>query len=258
MRLEHTSDFKPHAEPKWEKARNKQNDIDKKMNSFKGIQWIDFNQFLETKPYKRRSRFIYGFVALLMGILLYIMIRANYSLATHNYYEPALDKFETIMNDMNIIWIYDSKYEHIATFDDTFFFILFLWGICVVYLVIIKYFDSPQIREIYNIERSGNSRYLIVQDINNKYGICDCRPRRIIMALPMIYDIIHPCVGLNGDKAYICGKNNLFGVYNASMNKLVIPIEYDNIEMISDGILSASKKGESSQFTTKGYRIIKS
>lgn len=149
------------------------------------------------------------------------------------------------------------------------YFILFLWGaiaycvfwgvwilivfVILITLIIVSAFSSSSLSKIYNIEADEKVKsYRQTQNRKGKYGLHKLKKRKIVQILPFEYDDIY----YYGDGAYVCVKGNKRGVYNTQLKKMVLTVEYDAIESISEQVINVMKNGEWFMFTTKGYRII--
>lgn len=125
------------------------------------------------------------------------------------------------------------------------------WALGIFVCLYIFSFDSPVLSRIYNIENT-DSKYVVVQDRFGKMGLCRCGRYRLVPLLRFKYEKIYPCE----KDSYICKKRDKFGVYNATLRKMVLPVVYDSIELREDDALVVTQNGVASKFTTKGYRII--
>ncbi len=112
-------------------------------------------------------------------------------------------------------------------------------------------YHSSCLSTIYNIEDTGNE-LVRVQNRSGQIGLCRCDKHRMVALLPYKYTNIYRC----GYFSYICVADGKYGVYDVDQRKMVIPVEYDNIEILPDNTLMAYKNGRSSKFTKEGYRVI--
>ena len=128
---------------------------------------------------------------------------------------------------------------------------IYLFALGIIVCLYIFSFDSPVLSRIYNIENT-DSKYVVVQDRFGKMGLCRCGRFRLVPLLRFKYEKIYPCE----KDSYICKKENKFGVYNATLRKMMLPVIYDSIEQEGDDTLVVTQNGMHSRFTTKGYRVI--
>ena len=58
------------------------------------------------------------------------------------------------------------------------------------------------------------------------------------------------------DNSYICKKDGKYGIYNTEANKMLVPIQYDDIYAITDDSIELVMNSQVHRFTHKGYRIV--
>ena len=71
------------------------------------------------------------------------------------------------------------------------------------------------------------------------------------MLLGMKYDNISRI----NDDTFICTRNGLSGVYNATKRKMVVPVNCESIE-VKDGRIHATCGGVVTVYTDHGYRVV--
>ena len=71
------------------------------------------------------------------------------------------------------------------------------------------------------------------------------------MLLGMKYDSISRI----NDDTFICTRNGLSGVYNATKRKMVVPVKCENIE-VKDNRIHATCDGVLTVYTDRGYRVV--
>lgn len=188
------------------------------INKLPKVQWIDIKQFLETHKYSNNK---YGIIIFVFLYIVFIII--------------------TIM-----LVAIKGRDETAA--------VQTIIMVTPIFLVIIAYLcvqHSSVLSKIYNIEKTDND-IVMIENRCGMYGVCLCKEQTIKLLLPCIYTKVYPCC----DKVYICMKKNKWGVFNAELKKMVIPVEYDNIIMDGKDRLLVIKNNVKSRMTTKGYRII--
>jgi hypothetical protein len=57
------------------------------------------------------------------------------------------------------------------------------------------------------------------------------------------------------DEIFVCRRKGLYGVYNTTKKKMVVPVEFESIKLKGNRF-HATKNGMVSLFTDKGYRIV--
>lgn len=198
-----------------------------KQKSLEGrnVRWIDIKQFLE----KYRYRKLLGVKVLLYFILFLWGAYAFWNVRTM----PRTVYIETRCQFWSV-WI------------------LIVFVILITF-IIVSAFSSSSLSKIYNIEADEKVKsYRQTQNRKGEYGLHKLKKRKIVQILPFEYDDIY----YYGDGAYVCVKGNKRGVYNTQLKKMVLTVEYDAIESISEQVINVMKNGEWFMFTTKGYRII--
>lgn len=123
----------------------------------------------------------------------------------------------------------------------------------ILFLLLSSLFHSPLIKKIYNIQDGDKSqKYRAIQNKQGKMGLCKIGRLKIKKVLPFDYnDIIMIC-----DNSYICKKDGKYGIYNTETNKMLVPIQYDDIYAITDDSIELVMNNQVHRFTHKGYRIV--
>ena len=117
-----------------------------------------------------------------------------------------------------------------------------------VCLRIIDY--SMYLFKICDIEDSS-SNIRRVRNRVGRIGLCRLKKKGIGKLLPMAFDAIYPC----GMDVYICREGNRYGLYNIQRRKMVVPINYDMIEL-KEGVFEVMKDGVRERFTENGFRLV--
>ena len=126
-------------------------------------------------------------------------------------------------------------------------FVLFILPIVIA----VYYFcNRAYLRVIKDIEDTG-SIFKIVRGENMYMGLTRWREKGARSLLRIKYDNISRI----NDDTFICSRNGLSGVYNATKRKMFVPVEFESIELKGDR-LHATKEGVVSVFTDKGYRVV--
>ena len=228
------------------------------------IEWIDFNQFLEIKKYKRH-RFFRGFLFMIMFIIVFLITCTIYYSITEHFmfaefcWEQA--RYTNGIESLLLYWDLIRPAYHIDLIQgygtyrigDGILYVIYVLFITAIILLITSLFHSPIIPSIYNIEKTDykKNKFVVVQNQSGEMGICRCDKFRIIPLLRCDYTKIYSC----NDNAYIVNNGTKFGVFNAALRKMVVPVIYDSIEIEGKDCLLARKDKVESRFTTKGYRI---
>ena len=106
------------------------------------------------------------------------------------------------------------------------------------------------ILSIRDIQRCSSS----IKIIRNKagfYGVSFWEEKGARLLLKMQYSNI---ARINDD-IFICTRDGLHGVYNATKKKMLIPVSYESIKL-QDGKIVATRGGLVSVFTDRGYRVV--
>lgn len=187
-------------------------------NKLPKVQWIDIKQFLETHKYSNNKN----------GIIMFVFLYVVFIISTIML--VAIKGRDETAAAQVIIMV-------------TPIFLVVITHLCVRH--------SSILSKIYNIEKTDND-IVMIENRSGKYGVCLCKKKTIKSLLPCIYTKVYPCC----DKVYICMKKNKWGVFNAEIKKMVVPVEYDSIIMEGKDRLLVIKNNVRSRMTTKGYRII--
>lgn len=231
----------------------------------KDVRWIDIKQFLSQHKYRKLSGAkLIVWIPLLIAVFI-LSASIYFSNTTHKiyanfyrdqvYYTTGIERLLLQMECIEpsiYIEVEFPQYDSYCIRDEAFATLCVIIP-AIIFLIIIHFFSSPSLSNIYNIEQDEKTKSVRrTQNRVGKFGLHLCKKRRIIQLLPMKYNNIYYC----GDNAYICVRGNKNGVYNVLAKKMVINIEYDSIEIAQNGTLIVSKNGELSKLTTDGYRII--
>lgn len=145
------------------------------------------------------------------------------------------------------IYIYDKGIKQLIFIHALSFFIILIlvflvsyyWNICPTSAT-----DSNKSSDILYIEKTNNE-FALVQADNGKMGLVRCEEKSIWILLPCKYTKIYQC----NNNLYICiNEENKYGVINAQLDKMVIPIKYDKIEIESDNSLLLIKDNIKTRF----------
>jgi hypothetical protein len=137
--------------------------------------------------------------------------------------------------------------------DDLFGVPIFIGLVSILFLLLSSLFHSPLIKKIYNIQDGDKSqKYRAIQNKQGKMGLCKVGRLKIKKVLPFDYnDIFMIC-----DNSYICQKDGKYGIYNTETNRMLVPIQYDDIHAITDDSVELVMNNQVHRFTHKGYRIV--
>ena len=112
---------------------------------------------------------------------------------------------------------------------------------------------SISLSELLFIEQEEKSEsFRRTQSRHGKYGLHQCKDRKLEQVLPFMYDKIYYC----GSDSYICVSGNKCGVYNTKRKGMVIDVCNDYIKILPDGTLDVFRNGNVSRFTADGYRVV--
>lgn len=190
------------------------------------VQWMDINHFRDVKPKYKNFR-----------ILCYIL--------------AALTAY-------SIIWLlkYICPSDQGRDYADGIALAIFTISspILLLSFILFSIFSSPLLAQIRDIENPEGRRYLRMRNEERKLGLCRLGWARIAKLLPFDYDRIFPC----GAEAYVCVANGKRGLYHAGMRKMVLAVEYDQIDWIGDEQVVAIRGNHREKFTTKGFRVVES
>lgn len=124
-------------------------------------------------------------------------------------------------------------------------------SIVFVFPVVIYYFcNRAYLRVIKDIEDTG-SIFKIVRGENMYMGLTRWREKGARSLLRIKYDNISR---INED-TFICTRNRLSGVYNATKRKMVVPVKCESIE-VKDNRIHATRDGVVAVYTDHGYRVV--
>ena len=232
----------------------------------KKMSWIDMALFNEKKKYKTHSTlrcFLFG----ILFICLFTIGSVIYYCNTEHYiYEQYSDSQAIHVTGIEHILLKIDMIEPHSFFDDDF---SPHWGsyidtgfvgvpiiIClasILFLLLSSLFHSPLIKKNSNIQDGDKSqKYRAIQNKQGKMGLCKVGRFKIKKVLHFDYsDIFMIC-----DNSYICKKDGKYGIYNTETNKMLVPIQYDDIYAITDDSIELVMNSQVHRFTHKGYRIV--
>ncbi len=117
--------------------------------------------------------------------------------------------------------------------------------------VLIVYFcirlNISTIKDIENIE----SVFKLTRGKSGRLGLSKWGRKTASSLLRMKYDNISRI----NDEIFVCRRKGLYGVYNTTKKKMVVPVEFESIKLKGNRF-HATKNGMVSLFTDKGYRIV--
>ena len=229
--------------------------------------WIDINQFLEETKYRNKRGLINVFASLFLICLSVILITLYFTNGTHQFYGYSDDiqcnnvyGLENILLNLKFIktpyWY--SSGMNFPTWNNyqlgnTFLVFFIYCGFFLFMFIITIFCHSSLIGIIYNIEDGTKSDiFRPIQNKEGKCGLCELGNVRLKKLLSFQYDLICPAK----ENSFVCCRDSKYGLYNAVTEKMVIPIEYDNIYSIGDSVIKLIKNGEVFAYSYKGYRII--
>ena len=217
----------------------------------KDVEWIDIKRLIDQNSLRDLfvlKIIVYSIVLILFGIAIYsISLDGTTFLSEPSNFIYFCDELDFLDVDE-----YSSGKWHVDCAFGGFEFIILVL-IPIFLLIGLNYFHSPSLNTIYNIELEEKVKsYRRTMDKRGYYGLHKCCRFRLVQILPFQFNNIYHC----GENAYICVKEEKKGVYNTAKKKMVVEVDYDSIEVLSDGTLKALRNGEISKFTTEGYRII--
>ena len=221
--------------------------------------WIDINQFLEDNRRYKNLRVIRILLLSILSIFMFLLLAVTYYINTeHTKYDIQLDHvygLEYVLYFMGLIrgpYYYHGDY-HYGDGGVSIFLMIVSISLIFLYLVL-AFFHSSLIGKIYNIEDgSKNELFRPIQNSQGKSGLCKLGKTRIKQLLPFQYDLVCPAK----NDSFFCYRDSLYGLYNASCRKMVIPVEYNEIYSMDESSITLAKNGVLFTFSYKGYRIIK-
>lgn len=232
----------------------------------KKISWIDMALFNEKKKYKTHSIFRCFTLGILCVGVFTIGLVVYYCNTTHYIYEEFshaqathVTGLENVLLNVGMIqtpWYYSDGFSpHWDTYRDCGSIVVLL-TIClasILFHLLSGLFHSPLIKKIYNIQDGDKSqKYRAIQNKQGKMGLCKIGRLKIKKVLPFDYNDIFMIY----DNSYICKKDGKYGIYNTETNKMLVPIQYDDIYAITDDSIELVMNSQVHRFTHKGYRIV--
>lgn len=216
----------------------------------KDVEWIDIKRLID----KNCLKDLYVIIIIIYLILSIVLIFLGYTISldgTTFLYKPS--SFIDFCEFLGILDVYSYSEEWHVNANFNLSFVFWLIAIFLPIRIIINCFHTPSLNTIYNIELEEKVKsFRRTMDKRGYFGLHKCCRFRLVQILPFQYNNIYHCC----ENAYICVKEGKRGVYNTVKKKMVIEVDYDSIEILSDGTLKTLKNGVYSKFTTEGYRII--
>lgn len=248
-----------------EKARQRK-EAERKASVTLKNKWIDVNQFLEEWKYKNLHGFRIILLLLLSICIIVVVTTLFYTSSIHYIYSESWSEqcsktygLENVLLNLRLIdtpwysfegdfptW---DKYEGGETLP-----VVILIGCCLLIIFLIASLNhSSLVGKIYNIaDGTKADKFRPIQNNKGKCGLCQLGRTSLIRLLPFQYDLICPAK----ENSFICCSDSKYGVYNAVLRKMVIPVKYDRIYSMEESIIKLEIKGEVHKFSYKGYRII--
>ena len=222
------------------------------------VRWIDKQQFLETRRFRRmfrRTVILYPIIKLMMllaGFVLYIVFPLFlYCIAVDITENPIIKWLTRDLCSIDLLYLSDYGYMLGFVWNP----ILFIAGCSAILSILLLIFSSFPLLKAYNVEdrhyvKTGD--YILMQNKEGKIALCKVLRVRIRQVLGFCHDSIREC----GNGSYICQIGSRYGLYNTDLKKMMLPVEYDNIKYTEEGTILAEKDGVVYRFTGKGYRKI--
>ena len=217
------------------------------------VKWIDFEEFCDTKGYPLKKMkqvdrifpFIYTIWAMTLICLVWFVIDMGY-----HHSEPFSSKIGIMIahyDSREMIWYAGSGPGPVYTTLD----ILSIISIIPFLLFLrLKLHHRINVININNVQDTLSSIKLI-QSKDALLGLSLWEENKSRSLLGMKYSNI---ARINDD-TFICTRNGLHGVYNATKKKMLIPVSYESIKL-QDGKIVATRGGVVSVFTDHGYRVV--
>ena len=228
--------------------------------------WIDANQFLEKMKYRNLHGFRVFLLILSSLCLIIVFTTLFYTSSIHYIYSVSRSEqcsqtygLENVLLNLQLIdtpryslegdfptW---EKYEGGETLP-----IMILIGcFLLIMLLITNLHHSSLIGKIYYIGDGTNADiYRPIQNKQGRCGLCELGQTRLKKLLSFQYDLICPAK----ENSFVCCWNSKYGLYNAIAQKMVIPIEYDDIDSLEESVIKLVRNGEVFTYSYEGYRII--
>lgn len=185
------------------------------------IKWIDFVEFQDNNYPKKYASFLkvfFGLACCLTFIALFIL---------------ALSGFDC---------------------DGCFYlFISFLYALLLPSFALSVIFKLRYRASIANIDYIQNidSAIKLIKGKNGLLGLLKWEEKKSRSLLGMNYDNISRI----NDDTFICTRNGLSGVYNATKRKMVVPVKCENIE-VKNNRIHVTRDGVVTVYTDYGYRVV--
>ena len=188
------------------------------------VKWIDFAQFCDYNGYSLKKMKFYSMVKKL-AIVSWCGVLLAY---------------------ISGVLLHPGHFWTIATIV-AFFFFLVLAVICSILGIFNRYFDSTSLSDI----QDSSSMFKLIRNKERFIGLSLWNKNKSKMLLGMKYDSISRI----NDDTFICTRNGLSGVYNATKRKMVVPVKCENIE-VKDNRIHATCDGVLTVYTDRGYRVV--
>ena len=124
------------------------------------------------------------------------------------------------------------------------------WIFLYVSVLLVPFLFCTDTRKFLDIQDTA-SPFKVTRGKNGLFGITKWEKKCSSLLLGLKYDNISPI----NDDTFICERGGLYGVYNATKKKMVIPVECENIKVEGNRILAA-RSGVVSVCTDRGYRVV--
>lgn len=125
-------------------------------------------------------------------------------------------------------------------------FLVVLFSVFLIYYLC----KRTYLHVIKDIEDTS-SRFKIVRSKRMRYGLTRWGYAGARSLIRMKYDRISRI----NDDTFICCRNGMYGIYNATKKKMVIPVKCESIN-VEEGKIIALKDGVVSIFNDRGYRVV--
>lgn len=128
-------------------------------------------------------------------------------------------------------------------------FLIYFVVICFLAWVFISADSSVLLSKIQDIENPiGEDGYLRIRNKEGKLGLCEFLSRRIVQRLPFSYTDISPL----GQETFVCKTDEKCGLYHTGAKKMILPVEYDQIEYLDEETVLVTRNGHQERFSIKG------
>ena len=227
------------------------------------VKWIDFAQFcdynghslkrMKAISYLKKVTYVVWSITLLF-LTIYVICEMDGS----KYPLPLWDKIDVVdyyKLETRVHYIHGGEdYSEIRYICDA-------PGLVTYVFIGLSFFLLSVLIPIIKSERISTLNLIDIQDTplplkmtRSKKGLLGLSlwgKKRTKMLLGMKYDNISR---INED-TFICTRNGLSGVYNATKRKMVVPVKCENIE-VKNNRIHATRDGVVTVYTDKGYRVV--